>query len=45
LLVGNEIKTSDEIENVLASYKNTKIYWFIKRCLNEKIDKRKLLLI
>jgi serine/threonine protein kinase len=45
LLVGNEIKRVDEIENILRPIYNTKIYWFIKRCLEENIDKRVLLLI
>ena len=45
LLVGNEIKSVEEIENIIGHLKDTKIYWFIKRCLNEKIDKRVLLLI
>jgi len=45
LLVGNEIKSVEEIENIVGHLKDTKIYWFIKRCLDEKIDKRGLLLI
>lgn len=45
LLVGNEIKSVEDIEYILAPLYNTKIYWFIKRCLNENIDKRILLLI
>ncbi len=45
LLVGNEIKSSEEIENIIGHLNNTKIYWFIKRCLEEKVDKRVLLLI
>jgi len=45
LLVGNEIKSVEEIENILLPLNNTKIYWFIKRCLEENIDKRVLLLI
>lgn len=45
LLVGNEIKSVEEIENILLPIYNTKIYWFIKRCLEENIDKRVLLLI
>jgi hypothetical protein len=45
LLVGNEIKSTDEIENSIVPLKNTKIYWFIKRCLEEKIEKRVILLI
>lgn len=45
LLVGNELKSKQEIENTLSPIANTKIYWFIKRCLEEKIDERILLLI
>ena len=45
LLVGNEIKSVEEIENIMLPLNNTKIYWFIKRCLEENIDKRVLLLI
>ena len=45
LLVGNEIKSVEEIENIIKPLLNTKIYWFIKRCLYENIDKRQLLLI
>lgn len=45
LLVGNEIKNVEEIETILMPIYNTKIYWFIKRCLEENIHKRVLLLI
>jgi len=45
LLVGNEVKSDEEIENIIGHLKNTKLYWFIKRCLDDKIDKRSLLLI
>jgi hypothetical protein len=45
LLVGNEVKSVEEIENIIGPLKNTKLYWFIKRCLDDKIDKRSLLLI
>jgi len=45
LLVGNEIKSTEDIEYILAPLYNTKVYWFIKRCLKENIDKRLLLLI
>ena len=45
LLVGNEIKSVEEIENALLPIYNTKIYWFIKRCLDQNINKRVLLLI
>jgi hypothetical protein len=45
LLVGNEIKSQAEIENILYPLRNTKIYWFLKRCFETDIDKRVLLLI
>lgn len=45
LLVGNEIKSVEEIENILLPIYNTKIYWFIKRCLEENMHNRVLLLI
>jgi hypothetical protein len=43
LLVGNEIKTSQEIEKGLMPIKNTKMYWFLKRCLTPITTKRILL--
>lgn len=45
LLVGNEFKTSKEIDNILQPIYNTKIYWFLKRCLDDDINNRKLLLV
>jgi len=45
LLVANELKTVEEIENIIQPLYNTKIYWFIKRCLECDINKRRLLLI
>lgn len=45
LLVGNEIKSTEEIELILTPIKGTKLYWFIKRCINQDIFKRELLLI
>jgi len=45
LLVGNELKSTKEIECILMPFLNTKIYWFIKRCLEPKVEKRILLLI
>lgn len=45
LLVGNEIKSEFEIDIVLKPIYNTKLYWFIKRCLHSNIEKRTLLLI
>ena len=35
----------EQIEKVIESLYNTKIYWFIKRCLDSNINKRELLLI
>ena len=45
LLVGNELKSSEEIDIILQPINNTKIYWFIKRCLYEDTNERKLLFI
>ena len=45
LLVGNEFKTSKEIDNIIQPLYNTKIYWFLKRCLDDDINNRKLLLV
>jgi hypothetical protein len=45
LLVGNEFKTSKEIDNILQPINNTKIYWFLKRCLDDDINNRNLLLV
>jgi len=43
LLVGNEIKSIEEIEYSLTPIKNTKMYWFLKRCLSPITSKRLLL--
>lgn len=45
LLVSNELKTPKEIENIMKPIFNTKIYWFLKRCLEPNLEKRVLLLI
>ena len=45
LLVGNEFKTSEEIDKILEPLFNTKIYWFLKRCFDDEINNRKLLLV
>ena len=45
LLKGNEIKSEEELERELLCLKDTKIYWFLKRCLKTEIEKRALLLI
>ena len=45
LLVGNEIKSVEEIVSILVPLNNTKLNWFINRCLDINIHNRKLLLI
>jgi hypothetical protein len=45
LLVANEVKSQEEIESVLKPIYNTKLYWFIKRCLTDNVNERVLLLI
>lgn len=45
LLVGNELKSSKEIDKIIEPLYNTKIYWFIKRCLDDDINNRILLLV
>ena len=45
LLVGNELKSSEKIDKILEPLYNTKIYWFLKRCLDDDINNRKLLLV
>lgn len=45
LFIGNELKSSEEINKILEPLYNTKIFWFIKRCMDEDINKRKLLLV
>jgi len=45
LLKGNEIKSEEEIEKEIYCLKDTKIYWFLKRCLKTESNKRELLLI
>lgn len=44
-LLNAYIKRSEQIEKVIEPLYNTKIYWFIKRCLDSDINKRELLLI
>jgi len=41
----NEIKTDNEIENILKPLLFSKLYWFLKRCLNSEIKERILLYI
>jgi hypothetical protein len=43
LLVGNQIKTDEEIEKALSAIKYTKMYWFLNRCMNSTCEKRILL--
>lgn len=45
LLVANEIKNEDEIEEKLRILHNTKLYYFLKRCFYKESKKRVLLLI
>lgn len=45
LLVANDLKTSEQIDKILKPLHNTKIYWFLKRCLDDDINNRVLLLI
>jgi hypothetical protein len=45
LLVGNELKDQEEINKILEPFYNTKIYWFLIRCLEIDINNRKLLLL
>jgi len=45
LLVGNEVQPSVQIDKYLQPLYNTKIYWFLKRCLDDDINNRKLLLV
>jgi len=45
LLVGNELKSPEEIDKILQPIYNTKIYWFLKRCMEDDINNRKLLLV
>ena len=44
-LLNAYINRSEQIEKVIEPLYNTKIYWFIKRCLDSDITKRELLLI
>ena len=44
-LLNAYINRSEQIEKVIEPLYNTKIYWFIKRCLDSDINKRELLLI
>jgi hypothetical protein len=45
LLVGKEKRSEKDIENILKPVFYTKIYWFLKRCLNRDCEQRVLLFI
>ena len=45
ILKGNEIMVDDEIEEIMTPIYNTKLYWFLKRCLHTEGDKRLLFYI
>jgi len=45
VLVDNELKTFEKIDKILEPLYNTKIYWFLKRCFDDDINNRKLLLL
>ena len=45
LLVGKEKRSEKDIENILKPVFYTKIYWFLKRCLNKDCEQRVLLFI
>ena len=45
LLVGNELKSSEDIDKIIEPLYNTKIYWFLKRCFDDDINNRHLLLV
>jgi hypothetical protein len=45
LLVGKEKTSEKNIENILEPVFYTKIYWFLKRCLNKDCEQRVLLFI
>jgi hypothetical protein len=45
LLVSKEKRSEKDIENILKPFFYTKIYWFLKRCLNKDCEQRVLLFI
>jgi hypothetical protein len=45
LFVGNEVMREAYIEKVLQPIFYTKVYWFLKRCLNQKYEQRNILFI
>lgn len=44
-LFGKHLFIEEDVDRVLFPITNTKIYWFIKRCIHEDVKKRSLLLI
>lgn len=45
LLVGNDLKTAKEMNDILEPIRDTKMFWFLKRCMNDDIHQRQLLLV
>lgn len=45
ILKGNEIMTDSEIDVIMRPIYNTKLYWFLKRCLHSKAESRLLFYI
>lgn len=45
LFIGNEVMREIDIEKVLEPIFYTKVYWFLKRCLKQKCEQRKILFI
>jgi hypothetical protein len=45
LFLGNEVMREKDIENCLLPFLNTKVYWFLKRCIKSDCEKRILLFI
>ena len=41
--ISNEIDQIDQIDQIIEQITGTKLYYFLKRCLNEKIENRTLL--
>ena len=45
LFIGNEVMREANIEKCLQPLLNTKVYWFLKRCIKSKCEERILLFI
>lgn len=45
LFLGNEVMREKDIEICLQPFLNTKVYWFLKRCIKSDCEKRILLFI